>query len=522
MSISIDIIPNRSSPPAILLRRSWRDGKRIRRETLANLSKLPPNLVSALKAILKGGVVYSDITDIVTMNRSLPHGHALAALETARQLGLERILARTKSRTRQLALAAIIERVLHPTSKLATARALSPDTAASSLGSMLDLGPVTGHEMLGMLDWLRSRQPWIERSLANRHLGGGTLILYDVSSSYVEGHKCPLAAFGHNRDGKKGKRQITFGLLCAPNGCPIAIEVFAGNTGDPTTLSSQLTKLQDRFGIRRIAVVGDRGMITSARIREDLRPRELDWISAFKTSDIRKLLKQPKDGEAALKLANILPDKVAEITHPEYPDERLLVCLNPRLRAERARKREDLLQATETILTDIARKVHRKGSKLRGRVKIARRIGREANRRKVEKHFDIKITDKRLIWSRNKDKITKESQLDGIYVVRTSLDSKAMTGTDAVEAYKSLARVERAFRSCKATRLQVRPFYVHTVDHVRGHVFLVMLAWYLEWHMRRSLAPLLFEDDDPEGARSKDLPRWPRPKFPIVPWPKPR
>ena len=414
------------------------------------------------------------------MKRALPHGHALAALATAHQLGLERLLARTKSRQRQLALAAIIERILQPTSKLATARALSPDSAASSLGSMLNLGPVSGHEMLGMLDRLRERQPWIERSLANRHLGDGTLILYDVSSSYGEGCKCPLATFGHNKDGKRGKMQITFGLLCAPSGCPIAIEVFQGNTDDPTTLSRQLTKLQDRFGIHRIAVVGDRGMITSGRIREDLRPRELDWISAFKSTDIRKLLKQPKGGEAALQLEEIIPDKVAEITHPEFPKERLLVCRNPRLRAERARKREDLLAATETILADIARKVHRKGSKLRGRVKIARRIGREANRRKVEKHFDITITDNRLSWSRKEEKIAREAQLDGIYVVRTSLDSKAMTGTDAVEAYKSLSRVEQAFRSCKTTRLQVRPFYVHLAEHVRGHVFLVMLAWYVE------------------------------------------
>ena len=348
------------------------------------------------------------------------------------QLGTARTLSPETART----LSPETARTLSPE----TARTLSPETAASSLGKMLNLAPVSGHEMLAMLDWLRTRQPWIERSLANRHLGGGTLILYDVSSSYVEGRKFPLAAFGHNRDGKKGKRQITFGLLCAPDGCPIAIEVFAGNTGDPTTLTHQVTKLQDRFGISSIAVVGDRGMITSARIREDLKPRSLDWISAFKTADIRKLLNPSTTGEAPLQLDDMSPDQVAEITHPDYPGERLLVCLNPRLRAERARQREALFQATELILAEMACHVHRKGTTLRGRATIGRRVGREANRRKIEKYFDMTITDIRLSWSRKEDTITEEAQLDGLYVIRTSLTSEVITGSDAVAAYKSLAR----------------------------------------------------------------------------------
>ena len=503
MAISIDVIPNRSSPPAILLRRAWREGKRIRRETLANLTKMPPDLVNGLRALIKGGVIVSDVTEAVTIQRSLPHGHVLATLGTARSLGLERILARKTSRMRELALATIIARVVQPESKLATARALSPDTAASSLGTLLSLGPVHGNELLDMLDWLRERQPWIERSLANRHLAGGTLILYDVSSSYVEGRKCPLAAFGYNRDGKKGKKQITFGLLCAQDGCPIAVEVFSGNTADPSTVSVQLDKLRQRFGIHRIAVVGDRGMITTARIRQDLEPRSLDWISAFKTADIRKLLVKPQTGDAPLVPEDLAPDQVAEITSPAYPDEHLLVCLNPRLREERARKREALLRATEETLEKIARTVHRSGSKLRGRARIAHRIGREANRRKVEKHFTITITDDTLTWSRNQEKIAREARLDGLYVVRTSLGPGDISGHEAVYAYKSLSLVEQAFRACKSTRLHIRPIHVYTETHVRGHVFLVMLAWYIEWHMRRSLAPILFEDSDPEGARLK-------------------
>lgn len=504
MGLSIDIIPNRTSPPAILLRRSWREGKRIRRETIANLSKMPPHLVSALAKLLKGGVVHDTIDEVVTIRRSLPHGHALAVLAMARKLGLDKILHRKGSRQRDLALAAILARILHPGSKLGTARMLSAETASSSLGGMLGLGRVTGHEMLDMLDWLRSRQKWIERSLANRHLAGGTLILYDVSSSYVEGSKCSLAAFGHNRDGRKGRKQVTYGLLCASDGCPVAIEVFEGNTGDPSTLSVQLDKVRERFGIRGIAVVGDRGMITSARIREDLQPRSLGWISALTTDGIRALMRPPGQDEQGevLDPSTLVPDAVAELYHPSFPGERLLVCLNPRLREERARRREDLLRATEETLAEIARKVHRPGSRLRGQVTIARRIGREANRRKVEKHFDITMTDDRLSFSRREERIAGEARLDGVYVVRTSLPPGDMSGEDAVEAYKSLSRVEQAFRFCKS-RLDMRPIHVHTDEHVRGHCFLVMLAWHVEWHMRRRLAPLLFEDDNPEGAKAK-------------------
>ena len=511
MSIYVERIPNRSSPPAILLRQSRREEGKVKRTTLANLSRLPPRLIEDIRLLLKGAQLVADPAQAFTIRRSLPHGHVLAVLGLCRQLGLRRLLHRRPGRARELALAAIAARVLAPDSKLATARQLAPETAASSLGALLGLGPVTGNEMLAMLDWLLARQRWIEQSLANRHLGDGTLILYDMTSSFLEGQCCPLAAFGHNRDAKKGKKQITFGLLCSRDGCPVAVEVFAGNTGDPATVAGQVRKIRARFGIDRVALVGDRGMLTTARLREDLQPATLDWISALKTSDLRTLLKPPGRkrrrragaGDAPLRPEELVPDAVAEITSPAFPGERLLVCLNPRLRDERARKREELLQATEAILADIARSVRRQGSQLRGRDRINRRVGRDANRRKVEKHFTITVTDDDLTWARDEAKIAAEARLDGIYVVRTSLAAEAIGAAEAVEAYKSLARVEQAFRAIKTTRLKVRPVYVYNAGRVRAHVFLCMLAYYVEWHLRRRLAPLLFEDDDREAARAK-------------------
>ncbi|WP_420431332.1 IS1634 family transposase [Candidatus Poriferisocius sp.] len=499
MALSVDVIPNRSSPPAILLREAWREGKRIRRRTLVNLSKAPPGLVDAVRAWLKGGVVYSAIDDAVSIRRALPHGAVAAVLGTARHLGLERMLHRSRSRMRDLALAAIAARILAPSSKLATARQLSPDTATSSLGPLLDLGEVSGNEMLEMLDWLSSRQPWIEGSLARRHLSGGTLILYDVSSSYMEGRQCPLAEFGHSRDGKRGKRQITYGLLCAEDGCPVAIEVFSGNTADPQTVVSQVQKIQARFGIEKVALAGDRGMITTARIREDLAPAGLDWISALKSQDIRKLA---RGAPPVLVLEALVPDAVAEIASPDFSRERLMVCLNPRLRAERARKREELLVATEEVLSGIAAAHGRGKPGAAARARTWKAIGRKANRKNVERHFDITVTDGEMVWARSEERINAEARLDGIWVVRTSLGAGAIGAEAAVEAYKRLSTVERAFRMAKSD-LAIRPIHVYTATHVRAHVFLCMLALYVEWHMRRRLAPLLFQDDEKEGAREE-------------------
>ena len=511
MSFHVETIPNRNSPPTILLREAWREGPRIRKKTRGNLTGMAPRLIEGIRTVLKGGVALSSLDDAFTITRALPHGHVAAVLGTVRKLGLTRLVHRESRRERDLAIAAIVARVLGPCSKLATARGLSPDTAETSLGAVLGLGAVSGNEMLAMLDWLLGRQRHIERSLAHRHLAQGTLILYDVTSSFLEGRCCPLAAFGHNRDAKKGKKQIVFGLLCAADGCPVAVEVFAGNTADPSTLGAQVSKIRERFRIARVALVGDRGMITTARIRDELVPGGLDWISALKSTDLRKLLNAPKaerdakraDAGAPLRPEALVPDSVAQITAPQFPGERLMVCLNPRLKEERARKREALLQATEATLVEIARIVRQPGARLRGRDRINRRVGREANRRKVEKHFDITVTDDALTWARNEEKIEAEARLDGIYIVRTSLDEAAIGVGEAVEAYKSLATVERAFRCIKTTRLKVRPVFVYSAEHVRAHVLLCMLAWYVEWHLRRRLAPLLFEDDDRKAARAK-------------------
>ena len=505
MSFRVDVISNRGRSPQILLRQSWREGKRVRHKTIANFTKLPPHIVDGFRAVLKGGGVFTGLADAISIRRSLAHGHVPAIHGMAGKLGLARILDRKNSRPATLALAAIIARMIEPASKLAIARHLSPETAASSLGTILGLGRVTGNEMLDMLDWLHARQAHIEASLAGRHLAGGTLILYDISSSFVEGKRCPLAAFGHNRDGKEGKKQITYGLLCNADGCPVAVEVFTGNTADPATVGAQVAKLRTRFRIDRIALVGDRGMLTTARIREDVKPAGLDWISALKTVDIRKLLvsRDPDDTRPPLRPEDLIADQVAEITTPAFPDERLIVCLNPRLREERAHKREELLAATEGVLGDIARSAQRRkpGAGNRGRIHTA--IGNRANRWKMRKHFDISVRDDGMSWERNREQIHAASRLDGLCVIRTSLASADIGAEETVEAYKALSRVERAFRAIKTTRLEVRPVDVHTENRVRAHVFLCMFAWYLEWHMRRALAPLLFKDDDPGGGRAK-------------------
>ena len=503
MSYHVDIIPNRNSPPAILLRKAWREGKRIRKKTLGNLSELPPDIIDGIRRLLKGGLVFDAPGDAVSILRSLPHGHVCATLGMARKLGLARILGRSRSRARDLALAAVVSRVIAPGSRLATARRLSPQSADCSLGAVLGLGPVSGNEMLDMLDWLLGRQRHIERSLANRHLGG-TLILYDVTSSFLEGQCCPLAAFGHNRDGKKGKKQIVFGLLCAADGCPVAVEVFAGNTADPMTVGAQVAKLRARFGIDRVAMVGDRGMLTSARIRDDLGPAGLDWISALRAGDVRKLLKDGADGSPApLRPGELAADAVAEIASPDFPGERLVACLNPRLRQQRARKREALLAATEAALREIADAAERAPPGPKNRDRANRAVGARANRWKMRKHFRIEAREDGLSWSRDRAKIDAEAALDGIYIIRTSLGAEDIAAAEAVEAYKSLSQVERAFRSMKATRLEVRPVHVYNANRVRAHVFLCMLAWYVEWHMRQCLAPTLFEDDDREAARAR-------------------
>jgi transposase len=493
----IEAVPNRNSPPAILLRESYREGGKVRKRTLCNLSDWPTAYVEGLRGVLKGGTVIPAGRDAFTVIRSLPHGHVAAALGTARKIGLDRILGPGSDRCRDLILALLVGRIIDPASKLAAARALSPATAASSLGEVLGLGEVDEDELYHALDWLLERQPTIEATLAKRHLTNGTLVLYDVSSSYMEGRCCPLARRGYSRDGKKGTLQIVYGLLCAPDGCPIAIEVFAGNTADPMTLVTQIDKLKQRFNLDHVVLVGDRGMITQARITEDIKSAGLDWISSLRAPAIRDLVES-----GALQLSLFDQRDMASITAPDFPNERLVVCRNPDLAAERTRKREDLLTATERDLAPIQAAVARKRNPLRGSAEIALAVGKVINQHKMAKHFELDITDAAFSFARKTAEIAAEAATDGIYVIRTSLPKEAFDDAATVRSYKSLAFVERAFRCIKTVDLHVRPVYHRLADRVRAHVFLCMLAYYLEWHMRRRLAPMLFDDTDKEAAEA--------------------
>jgi Transposase DDE domain len=489
----IESVPNRGSPPAILLRESFRDNGRVGKRTLANLSAWPTALVEGFRTLLKGGVAVA--ADGIRIRRALPHGHAAAVLGVIRAIGLDRHLGKpSDKRLAPLAIALIASRMISPASKLATARDLAADTASSSLGRLLGLDAVDEVELYRALDWLGARQGAIETALARRHLKDGALVLYDVSSSWLEGRCCELARFGYSRDGKKGKLQIVYGLLCAADGCPVAVEVFEGNTADPMTLSAQIDKLKARFGLSRVVLVGDRGMITSARIRDELKPAGLDWITALRAPQIRSLL-----DTGAFQLSLFDERDLAEITAPEFPGERLVVCKNPLLAEERARKREDLLQATEAALGKLADRIAC-GTGPRGQDKIARAVGRIENRYKLAKLFDIAVGEDGFTFARNHARIAAEARLDGFYVIRTSVVDKTLAASDVVGAYKGLARVERAFRSLKTVDLHIRPIHHWLAPRVRAHVFLCMLACHVEWHMRERLKPMLFDDDDPTAA----------------------
>ena len=489
----IESVPNRSSPPAILLRESFRENGRVRKRTLANLSDGPTTLVEGFRTLLKGGVAVAE--EGIAIRRALPHGHAAAVLGTIRAIGLDRLLGKpTDKRLAPLTIALIASRLVSPASKLATARDLAADTACSSLGRLLQLGAVDEVELYRALDWLGARQAAIEGALARRHLKDGALVLYDVSSSWLEGRCCELARFGYSRDGRKGKLQIVYGLLCAADGCPVAVEVFEGNTADPMTLSAQIDKLKERFGLSRVVLVGDRGMITSARIRDELRPAGLDWITALRAPQIRALV-----DAGAFQLSLFDERDLAEITAPDFPGERLVVCRNPLLAEERTRKREDLLHATEAALAKLADQIAR-GTGPTGQDKIARGVGRIENRYKLAKLFDITVAEDGFTFGRNHARIADEARLDGFYVIRTSVEDKALAAENVVGAYKSLARVERAFRSLKTVDLHLRPIHHWLAPRVRAHVFLCMLACHVEWHMRERLKPILFDDDDPAAA----------------------
>ncbi len=494
----VESVPNRNSPPAILLRESSRVGKKIIKRTLANLSDWPAAQVDLLRRVLKGESLVSS-ADALQIDRSLPHGHVAAALGTLRRIGLESDLARAASPERDLVTALIVARILTPASKLATARGLREQTACSSLGALLGLELVEEDHLYEAMDWLQSRQARIEDKLAARHLQEGTVVLYDVTSTYFEGRHCPLARFGHSRDERPGNLQIVFGLLTNHAGCPVAVEVFEGNTGDPKTVAAQIRKLRQRFQLKEVVVVGDRGMLTSARIREDLETEEgVRWIAALKAPQIQQLA---ADGNLQLSLFD--QQDLAEIQHPAYPGERLIACRNPLLADERRRKREELLAATEKQLEKIRAATQRKRRPLRGKKEIGLAVGKVLGHYKMGKHLQLTIEEDRFDWKRKPASIEREAALDGIYVIRTSVPAGSRNSQQVVATYKSLSTVERAFRSMKSVDLHVRPIYHHQPERVKAHVFLCMLAYYVEWHMRRALAPLLFDDEDADAAQTQ-------------------
>ncbi len=481
---------------SVLLRRSYREGKKVKHQTLGNLSHLPDHIVDLIRRGLQGEDLLL-ARDAFQITRTLPHGHVVAALGTLRRLGLDSIISSTRCRERTLVLAMIVARILEPRSKLSTSRALSDETLHHSLGTLLDLKTVKQDELYAAMDWLLPRQKQIETALAARHLKDGCLVLYDVTSSYFEGRHCPLAKLGHSRDHRRDRPQIVFGLLCNEAGCPVAVEVFDGNVGDPKTLASQVEKVTTRFGLQRVVIVGDRGMITSARLEADLLGRPgIDWITALRSPAIRNLV-----DEKAFTPSLFEERDLAEISSESYPGERLVVCRNPLLAEDRARKREELLQATEKDLAKIQAATTRKARRLQGKDAIGLRVGKVLGRHKVGKHFKLVIGNDSFTFSRRTDKIAAEAALDGFYVLRTSLKKSVMDEQDVVRAYKGLAKAERAFRSLKTVDLKVRPIYHYSSDRVRAHVLLCMLAYYVEWHMRQALAPLLFDDESPDRKR---------------------
>lgn len=480
-----------------LLRHTFREDGKVKQLTVGNLSDLPDDLIEVIRKRLAGESLPADGDDCQIV-RSLPHGHVAAVLGTLRKIGLDRLISSRPCRESQLIVALIVLRIIAPASKLASLSGLAAETAQHSLGDELQLGEIKTPEIYEALDWLLKRQNRIENKLAKKHLPDGTLVLYDVSSSYYTGQLSELVGFGYSRDGKRGEPQIVYGLLCSADGCPVAIEVFPGNTSDPTTFTAQVDRIRRRFGIKRLVLVGDRGMITSKRIEEDLRGVEgLDWITALRADSIKKLAEQKTIQPSLFDERDL-----AEVTSDDFPGERLIVCRNPLLAAERACKREELLKAAEKKLDAAVAAVSRQRNPLRGKDKIGLRVGRDIKGTKMGKHFELHIEDGVFSYHRREDSIAAEAALDGLYVIRTSVSNEAMAAERTVFAYKSLSQVEQAFRSLKTVDLQVRPIYHWKDDRIRAHVFLCMLAYYVEWHLRAALAELLFDDQEREAAEA--------------------
>jgi Transposase DDE domain len=485
-----------------LVRRSYRDGDRVRKQTLANLSHLPPEAIDAVRRVLRGETLVA-AGEALVVERSLPHGHVAAVLGVLRDLDLERLLARERCRERDLCVALICQRLLAPGSKLSATRRFGQSTLAEAL----DLGTVSERELLGAMDWLLARQERIERALAKRHLAADGYVLYDLSSSYVEGRCCPLAAIGYSRDGRRGSLQITYGLICAPDGRPVAIELHPGNTGDPTTVPAAAAAVAERFGLGRAVIVGDRGMLTDTQIAH-LVERRLGFISALRAPQIAKLTVAP-----AFALSLFDEYALAEIAAPEFPGERLIVCRNPAVAAERARKRADLLAATERELDKITASVSNPRGRLHGAsaADIARRAGAVVNKHKMAKHFELEIADGRFAYQQKRAQIDDEALLDGLYVIRTDQPATTLSAPAAVRCYKQLKVAEHAFRQLKSPELQIRPIYHHLEDRVRAHALVCMLAYYVQFELSDRLAPLLYTDDTPTAAANPVKPAQPSP-----------
>jgi Transposase DDE domain len=488
----VERVPNRNSRPAILLREGWREGQKVRKRTLANLTDWPVAKVEALRRLLKGEPLVAQ--DAFAIERSLPHGHVEALLAMAWRIGLDRLIAAKPCRERQLVLAMILERLIYPASKLATTRLWH----ATSLARELAVADAEVDELYAAMDWLLERQPRIEQALAQRHLGAGMPVFYDVTSSYYEGRTCPLLRFGHNRDGKRSKTQVVYGVLAGPGGRPVAVEVYPGNTGDPATLPEQLDKLKTRFGLAQVVLVGDRGMLTQTQIDRLRAHPGLGWISALRSSAIRQLVEQRH-----LQLSLFDERNLAEISAPAFPGERLIACYNPLLADERARKREDLLAATETQLHKIAQAVERRRRTPLTAAEIGQRVGRVIDRFKVAKHFILEIDSGRFAWRRDQEAVAAEARLDGLYVIRTSEPQSRLSAADTVRTYKALGQLERLFRALKGIDVLIRPIRHREERRVRAHIFLCLLVAYLEWHLRRALAPLLFDDETLDQHRAR-------------------
>lgn len=489
MVMHVEWVPNRGRRPTILLRETWREGKKVKKRTLANLTEWPEEKIEALRKVLKGETILTE--DALTIEQSLPHGQVEALLRTIKRLGLGRLIASKPCRERDLVLAMIAGRLIHPSSKLAATRLWHTTTLAHELS----VSDADEDELYHALDWLLARQVRIEKKLADRHLHEGSVVLYDVTSSYYEGHTCPLARFGHDRD-EKGKPIIVYGVLTDKEGCPVALSVYPGNTGDPTTIPDQVETLKERFGLDRLVLVGDRGMLTETQIEKIKTSPGVGWISALRSSAIKDLVHQ---GDIQMSLFDTRD--LAEIASPDYPGERLVACFNPLLADERRRKRNDLLDATEKALAGIVRTVARRTKTPLGKAEIGKKVGAVMNRFKMAKHFVFTIDDGRFALRRDEASIAREEALDGIYVIRTSEGAERLSAEDAVRSYKQLAQVERVFRTFKGIELLVRPIWHRTEDHVRAHLFLCMLAYYVEWHMRKALSPLLFDDETLTAAR---------------------